>query len=151
LFYSDAREFAGFESLTDPWQQVVHIDPDGHATVVGERRGIRDYHVSTSGSAAVPVASWWVSPPLYALAHAPDALNTGLTHPPRFELLPDVPAFFWLASILALVSLLAGYLWLRGAHVSASRRRIWLASCALLGVPAFLSLICLEPRRAVCR
>src|SRR5439155_15563375 len=61
LFYSDAREFDGFESLIDPWQQVVYVDADGQATVVGERRNIHDFHVSFSGSVAVPVASWWVS------------------------------------------------------------------------------------------
>ena len=45
-----------------------------------------------------------------------------------------------------LVSLAAGYGWLRGTQVGTSRRRLWLVSCALLGMPAFLSVICLEPR-----
>jgi hypothetical protein len=95
---------------------------------------------------AVPLVSWWVSPPLYALAHLPDLLDTGLTQPPRFVLLPRVPVFYALAAALMLISVTAGYLWLRGTHVGASRRRLWLATCALLGVPGFLSLICLEPR-----
>jgi hypothetical protein len=146
LFYSDAREFDGFEFLTEPWQQVVHVDADGKATPIGERHGIHDYHVSFGDAPAVPVASWWVSPPLYALAHVPDLLDTGLTHPPRFEPLPRVPLFYPLALTLMLLSLGAAYAWLRGTQVGASRRRLWLASCGLLGVPAFLSLICLEPR-----
>ena len=146
LFYSYAREFDGFESLTSPWQQVVYVDADGQAKVVGERRDIHDYHVSFTGSVAVPVASWWVSPPLYALAHVPDLLETGQTQPPCFEPLPKVALFYPLTLSLMLVSLAAGYVWLRGTQVGASRRRLWLVSCALLGIPAFLSLICLEPR-----
>lgn len=150
LFYNDAREFDGFEFLTKPWQQVVHIDAAGAATMVGERRNIRGHNVSLGNTAAVPVASWWVSPPLYALAHVPDLLDTGLTQPPRFEPLPRVPPFYPLAAALMLISLAAGYTWLRGTQVGTSRRRLWLVSCAVLGVPAFLSLICLEPRRVQC-
>jgi hypothetical protein len=145
-FYADSREFDGFESLIDPWQQVVYVDADGKATVVGERRNIHDHSVSFGSVPAVPVASWWVSPPLYALAHVPDLLDTGLTQPARFEPLPRIPLLQILAVSLMLLSLGAGYLWLRGSKVAPSRRRIWLASCALLGVPAFLSLVCLEPR-----
>ena len=151
LFYSDAREFDGFESLTSPWEQVVYVDADGQATVVGERRNIRGQHVSFGGTVAAPVASWWVSPPLYALAHMPDLLETGLAQPPRFEPLPRVPLFYPLTLALMLGSLAAGYGWLRNTQVGTSRRRLWLVSCALLGIPAFLSLICLEPRRTPCR
>ncbi len=150
LFYFDGREFDGFEALINPWQQVVFLDADGQTTVVGERRNIRGHQVSLGGSVAVPVASWWVSPPLYALAHVPDLLDTGQTQPPRFEPLPRVPLFYPLALALMLVSLAAGYVWLRGTRVGTSRRRLWLVSCALLGTPAFLSLICLEPRSTPC-
>jgi hypothetical protein len=150
FFYSDVREFEGFERLTDPWQRVVHVDADGKATVVGERHGIHDYHISAGGSSMIPLASWWVSPPLYALAHVPDLLDTGLTQPARFELLPRVPLFYALVIGLMLISLAAAYGWLRGTQVGTARRRLWLVSCALLGVPAFLSLICLEPRKTAC-
>jgi hypothetical protein len=146
LYYFDAMEFDGFPSFIDPWQQVVHVDPDGKTAVIGERRNIRDHQVSIGQSTAIPLASWWVSPPLYALAHAPDLLNTGLTQPPRFELLPDVPQMHLLAVALMLASLVAGYVWLRGTQARPARRRLWLASCALLGVPALLSMMCLEPR-----
>jgi hypothetical protein len=147
LFYSDDREFDGFESLTSPWEQLVFIDADGKSTVVGERRNIRGQHVSFVGPVAVPVVSWWVSPPLYALMHLPDLLDTGLTQPPRFELFPQVPLFYPLTFALMLSSLAAGYGWLRGTNVGVSRRILWLLCCALLGVPALLSLICLEPRK----
>ena len=120
------------------------------ATVVGERRNIHDHRRQPRAARSpVPVASWWVSPPLYALAHVPDLLDAG----------PDAAAAFRAAARRAAV-LSAGtradaasrwppdYVWLRGTRSSASRRRLWLASCALLGVPAFLSLVCLEPRSA---
>ncbi len=149
LYYYDDREFDGFESFLDPWQQVVHIDTDGRATVVGERLHIRGHGVSQRSSVLVPIASWWVSPPLYALAHLPDRfLDTGLTEPLRFEPFPKVPLFYPLALSLMVLSLAGGFIWLRGTPMRSSRRRLWLASCALLGVPGFLSLICLEPRRS---
>jgi hypothetical protein len=150
LFYSDDREFEGFESLSSQWEQVVFIDTEGKATVVGERRDIRGHHVSFVGSVIAPVASWWVSPPLYALLHLPDLLNTGLTQPPRFEPLPTIPLFYWLTSVLMLFSLVGAYFWLRGTNACKFRRALWLVSCALLGVPALLSLICLEPRKTPC-
>jgi hypothetical protein len=150
LFYSDDREFEGFKSLSGQWEQVVFVDMAGKATVVGERRNIRDHHVSFVGSVIAPVVSWWVSPPLYALLHLPDLLDTGVTQPPRFEPLPRVPLFYPLTGALMLFSLAAGHVWLRSTQVVMSRRILWLASCALFGVPALLSLICLEPRRTSC-
>jgi len=147
MFYFDAREFEGFESLTNPWQQIIHVDADGAHTTVGERRNIRDHKVSLGASTLIPLASWWISPPLYALAKLPERLlDTGLTQPARFELLPEVRIFYPLALASMLVSLAAGYGWLRRTQVGKSRRQVWLASCALLGIPAVLSLICLEPR-----
>jgi hypothetical protein len=147
MFYFDEREFDGFASLTKPWHQVVFVDTEGRSTVVGERLNIRGHEVSVLGPAAIPATSWWVSPPLYAFAHLPDAiLETGLTQPPRFIAVPPVPLFHVLAVVLMIASLAAGYFWLRGTRVGPTRRNLWLASCAVLGVPAFLSLLCLEPR-----
>lgn len=151
LFYSDDREFEGFEFLSNPWEQVVYIDAEGQATVVAERRNIRGQHVSFVGSVIAPVASWWVSPPLYAFAHLPDLLDAGLTQPPRFEPFPKLPLFYLLTGTLTLFSMVAGYVWLSGAQVGMSRRVLWLVSCAFLGLPALLSLICLEPRKTPCR
>jgi hypothetical protein len=148
LFYGDERELDGFEFAGSARQQVLHVDAQGRASVVADRRNIRDHHVTWGASVSVPVSSWWVSPPLYALAHAPDLLDTGLTQRPRFELLPKAPLFHALALALALASIAGGWMWLRGVPVSTTRRRLWLASCAVLGLPALLSLICLEPRGA---
>lgn len=146
LFYFDKREFGGFESFAKPWQQVLYVDGKGAISVVGERRDIRDHNATFGAVETVPLASWWLSPLLYALAHVPDRLDTGLTQPPRLHVLPAEPLFRLLAGMLIIASLAAAYAWLRGTHGSASRRRFWLASCALLGMPAFFSMLCLEPR-----
>ena len=130
----------------EPWQQVVYVDADGVATVVGERRNIRDHKATFGAGETVPIASWWLSPLLYAFAHVPDLLDTGLTQPPRLRLLPGVPLFYVLAPALLLISIAAAYAWLRHSQMNTTRRRFWLVSCALIGVPAFLSMICLEPR-----
>ena len=151
LFYFDTREYSGFESLVEPWQQVFYVDADGAATVVGERRNIRDHNVTFGASETVPAASWWLSPILYAVSHVTDLLDTGLTQPPRLHLLPSVPLFYGLALALIVVSIAAAYAWLRRSQVAPARRRLWMVSCALLGVPAFLSMICLEPRGTVAR
>ncbi len=146
LFYFAGPEFDGFKGLVPHWQQVVYVDDNG-ATVVGERRDIRGHTITLGGSPAIPQASWWVSPVLYTLGRWPNSvLDQGLTQPTRLAAVPDVPMFYPLAGALMLISLALGAWWLRGAHVGAGRRRIWLATCALIGLPAFFSLVCLEPR-----
>ncbi len=132
--------FNQFNVVTQPWQQVVHVDEDGNAAVMNARAIRRDYP-------ALYETSWWFSPALHVLAEWPDsALDKGLAWPLELELLPKVPVFYPVAAVLMLLSLALGAWWLRGAKVSPARRRVWLASCALLGLPAFLSLMCLEPR-----
>ena len=149
IFYFAPKEMDGFESLVDPWQQVVYVDATGQATVVGTRRNIRGIDVTLGSPPLVPKASWWLSPPLYALARWPgSALDKGLTQPPQLAPLPVVPVFYPVAAALMTLSLALGWWWLRGARISAGRRWLWLASCAILGLPAFLSLVCLEPRAA---
>lgn len=147
LFHYSGPELDGFESLGSPWQQVVYVGADGATEVVGERRDIHGVNVELGGAVAVPKASWWVSPLLYTLGRWPESvLDTGLTQPPRLAPLPVARGLYPVAAGLMLISLALGYWWLRGAPISARRRRGWLAGCALLSLPAFLSLMCLEPR-----
>lgn len=150
LFYFDDREYDGFEFLLRPWQRVVHVDAAGRATPVNVRRDVRDRRVNLGITSPVPVASWWVSPPIYALAHVPDLIDSGSAQRPRLELLPRVPALIGAGAALLVLSTAAAGLWLRRARVTMARRRLWLAACALVGLPAFLSMICLEPRRSRC-
>ncbi|MFN0159172.1 MAG: hypothetical protein ACKVRP_14015 [Bacteroidota bacterium] len=147
IFYFAPKELDGFESLAEQWQQVVHVDESGTATVVGEVRNIRNVSVSIGSAPLVPKASWWLSPMLYMFARWPEStLDKGLTQPPQLAPLPVVPMFYPVAAALMLLSFVLGYWWLRGSQINTARRRLWLVSCALLGLPAFFSLVCLEPR-----
>jgi hypothetical protein len=147
LFYFVPKELDGFESLAMPWQQVVYIDATGNPTVVGVSKNVRDVNVSIGRAPLVPKAAWWLSPILYTLARWPgSALDKGLTQPPQVAPLPVVSMFYPVAVVLMLLSCGLGYWWLRGSQINAARRRLWLASCMFLGLPAFFSLVCLEPR-----
>jgi hypothetical protein len=149
LFHFSPGEFDGYESLFVPWQQVFHVDGSGRAHVVGTRTHIRDHDIIVGGAPLVPRASWWVSPILYTVARWPgSALDKGLTQPAPLAPWPPAPAFYPLAAASMLVSFGLGSWWLRGAAMKPGRRRVWLASCLVLGLPAFLSLACMEPRGA---
>ncbi len=149
FFYFPGQEMDGFEGLVLPWQQVVYVAADGASEVVGERRNIRGVNVTIGGGPAVPKASWWLSPLLYTLGRWPDsALDKGLVQPISLAPLPEIRVFYPVALALMLISLGLGYWWLRGAPINKTRRHLWLASCALLSLPAFLSMMCLEPRAA---
>lgn len=145
IVYGDGHRqigFSQFNTVAQPWQQVVFVDDTGAASVVGERQIRRDYP-------ALYQLSWWLSPPLHALSEWPEsALDKGLTWPLQPEFLPKAGAFYGLAGVLMLVSFGLGLWWLRGSRLPIARRRVWLTSCALIGLPAFLSLVCLEPRAA---
>lgn len=132
-----------------PWQHVVHVDADGLARVVGGRHDIRNFeiHTGVGGSALLPTEAWWLSPTLHVLASAANrALDTGLARPPAFEPLPRAPALWAIALALSVLSFALGILWLRQSTASPSRKRLWLALCVLVGIPALLSLPMFEPR-----
>jgi hypothetical protein len=132
--------FTQFSNIVQPWQQMLFVDDEARAVVVGEREINRDYP-------ALYQTVWWLSPLLHTLSEWPEsALDKGLTWPLQPELLPDVPEFYPAAAALMLASLALALWWLRGTGMSPARRRLWLASCAALGLPAFLSMILLEPR-----
>jgi hypothetical protein len=148
LFYFDDHEYDGFEFLLEPWQRVVHVGA-GTLSEVG-LRPVPDHAVSIGNTASVPAASWWVSPPLYAIAHLSDLLDTGLTQPPRFTLIPPSRVLQLLALLSSLLAVVGATVWLRLTRADAARRRVWFTMCALGGLPAFLSMTCLEPRSTSC-
>ena len=132
--------FNQFNTAMQPWQQVLFVDADGVATVVGERDIDPDFP-------AVHLSDWWLSPPLDVLTTLPEAtLDKGLTWPMLLTPLPRASTLHAFAFGMLLASLGAGWWWMRNTRIPASRRRFWLASCALLGLPALLSLLLMEPR-----
>jgi hypothetical protein len=146
VFHSPSREFASYEFLVPSHQRMVYVDGAGKSQVVAERNE-RGHQFAIGGAALVPQAAWWMSPPLYLLARWPNVvLDEGLTEPVRLAARPAVPGFWAVAAGLMALSLAFGAWWLRGAPIRASRRRLWLVLCAGLGLPALLSLVCLESR-----
>lgn len=96
--------------------------------------------------------AWWVSPALHALVSLPDLSIDNGTIPdagvPRFApLLHARPAIAWAAALAAalLAGLGAGW-WARRAGLGRTATRGWCVACLLLGVPALLALMMLQPR-----
>jgi len=132
--------FNQFNVAAQPWQQVQFLDTGGRVTVVGERKINEDFP-------AIHRTNWWLSPPLEVAATFPEAvIDKGLTWPVLLTPLPRVPVLYVAAALMLLLSTVAAWWWLRGTRMARTRRRVWLASCALLGLPALLSLFLLEPR-----
>jgi len=96
--------------------------------------------------------AWWVSPALHALVSLPDLLIDNGTIPDAGEsrfapLLQARPAIAWTAALAA--ALLAGAgaaWWARRAGLGRTATNVWCVACLLLGVPALLSLMMLQPR-----
>lgn len=132
--------FNQFNVVAQPWQQVQFVDADGHAAVVSERKINADFP-------ALHRSDWWLSPLLEYITTFPEVtLEKGLTWPMKLTPLPRVPVLQTAAVFMLLLSAGIAWWWLRGANIPRARRRVWLASCALLGLPALLSLFLLEPR-----
>jgi hypothetical protein len=141
-------EYDGFEELVPHEQTIYYVESGSQAILVG-RRLVEGAHITAGSAPAVPKASWWLSPALYAIGRLPAALlDTGRTRAPDYGLVPGPRLFYALAAGSLMLSLLLGAWWLRRTRPGAARRGWWLASCAVFGLPAFLSLVCLESRSA---
>jgi hypothetical protein len=128
-------------------QQVTYfVDRSGRVQEVGRRALAHDFPPLFEHRA------WWVSPALDALVMLPDLLIDDGTVPDygleRFApLLQPRPAVAWTAALAA--ALLAGAgaaWWTRRTSVGSTARAAWCLACVLLGVPALLSLMILQPR-----
>jgi hypothetical protein len=128
-------------------QQVTcFVDAAGHVQEVGRRELAHDF------PALFEHRAWWVSPALHALVSLPDLLVDNGTVPDygasRFApLLWPRPTIVWTAALTA--ALLAGIgaaRWTRQTHLGRTARIVWCVACVLLGVPALLSLMILQPR-----
>ncbi|WP_296948569.1 hypothetical protein [uncultured Massilia sp.] len=127
--------------------QVVYlVDGAGRVSEVGRRELAHDLPVLFEHK------DWWASPALHALTSLPALLVDTGTIPDegasRFApLLRERPAGVWAAAIAAaFVAGLAAMWWTRAARMTARARVAWCLACLLLGVPALLSLMVLQPR-----
>ena len=130
-------------------QTVMLVDAAGAAQVVGRRALAHDFPLLFEHK------DWWISPALHALLAVPDllldkgiVLDRGLhrysNQLQRPRPLPVVLA----AALMALLSAGAATAWLHAARISPRRKAGWIAACLLLGAPALLSLMLLQPRAA---
>ena len=129
-------------------QQITYfVEQSGRVQEVGRRALGHDFPPLFEHRA------WWVSPALDALVMLPDLLIDDGTVPDygagRFApMLQPRPAVVWIAALAA--ALLAGAgaaWWTRRTSVGRTARTAWCLACLLLGVPALLSLMILQPRR----
>ncbi len=144
LFYFDA-----YERFYAPWQQLLLVHPDGRVEVLVQRQAIDDVRILTGsgGSPLLPQEAWWLSPLLHAVAaHIDGLFDRGLTRPPQLEWWSETRQLYLPAGVLMLLSVVLAAWWLRTAAVNPARRRLWLSLCLLMGLPALLSLMCLESR-----
>lgn len=143
FLYGDGLRQIGFSQYLSPGtpqQSVWFVDESGNASLVGERTLLRDYPLHYQ-------SHWWLSPALHVLADWPEsALDKSFNWPFRPMLWPSQSGLQFTALALLLASLLLALGWLRGSRIPPARRRLWLASCALIGLPALLSMVCLESR-----
>lgn len=122
-----------------PYQQLLQVHDNGQVETVARRTLRTDFPDLYS------FRGWWLSPPLYAVV----TRRFGDTADPLYAIArPPIPrSVIALAGILALLSLL-GAIWLtRHKSWSLAKRLTWIAACAVIGLPALLSLWLLYPRR----
>ncbi|MGO4476181.1 hypothetical protein AB4Z32_07980 [Massilia sp. 2TAF26] len=133
----------------DAAPQVTYlVDAGGRVTEVARRELAHDF------PALFEHKDWWISPLLQAVVSLPDLLIDKGAVPDygasRFApLLLERPAVAWTAAgVLALLSALGALWWTRRAALGPRPRLAWCLACLLLGLPALLSLMVLQPRAA---
>lgn len=133
--------FTRYAKIAQPWQQLSLIDEQDQLSLIAERPLQADFSPYSR-------VSWWYSPLLHVFLEWPDQLmEKGLTYPLNREVWPENKGFHLLALSLMLLSAVLAWRYLRGTEASRGRRGFWLLNCALFGIPALISLICLEPGR----
>jgi hypothetical protein len=124
-----------------PHQVVLHIDEDGRATPVAERR-------LSSGYGPVYIYnSWYTSPVLFAVQKRATALFGGWRAQDEIAA-PPVPAQAWAIAIVLAVAAMLLAAW-RSAQTALTKRAraLWVLAAGLLGPPSLLALWLLYPRR----
>jgi hypothetical protein len=128
------------------FQAVYLVDAGGGITEVGRRQLAHDF------PALFEHKDWWLSPVLHAAVSLPDILVDKGVVPDdgasRYApLMQPRPASAWTAMILLALAAGAGAAWwTRGARMSRRARLAWGVACVVLGCPALLSLMVLQPR-----
>ena len=128
----------------------MFVDAAGKAEIISQRLLAHDF------PQLFEHRDFWLSPVLQAVAALPElVLDKGLTldkgESRYFGTLPysRPPAAVIAAVLCALLSAIGASAWLRRAALSPRAKAGWVMVCLLLGVPALLSLLALQPRARV--
>jgi hypothetical protein len=128
-------------------QTVVLVDASGAPQVVARRALTHDFPLLFEHR------DWWLSPLLHTVLAAPDLLlDKGMIldrgqSSYSIQLERSRPPTVVIAAVLAaLLSAGAAAIWLRGVRIGPRRKAGWIAACLLVGPPACLSLMLLQPR-----
>jgi hypothetical protein len=135
-----------YEGAAAAPQVTYLVDAGGKVLEVARRELAHDFPVLFEQK------DWWVSPVLHAVVNLPEILIDKGVVPDdgasRFApLLLKRPLAAWVAmAALALLSCVVGAWWTHRARLGSLARVAWGLACLLLGVPALLSLMVLQPR-----
>jgi hypothetical protein len=122
-----------------PFQEIVRVDGLDRVTPVARRT------LTHAGGSIYLYSSWYPSPVLYAVQKAATCLFAGPA-PARAVQRPPVPFDARvLAGALLLLSGVGAAGYLRRARLPDRARWAWIVTCAVVGVPALLSLWLLYP------
>jgi hypothetical protein len=126
---------------------VMFVDAAGRAEVISQRPLAHDF------GPLFEHRGWWLSPVLQAVVALPElvldkgeTLDKGESRDFGTLLYPRPPVAVAAATLCALLSALGAFAWLRAAALSPRAKAGWIAACLLLGLPALLSLLALQPR-----
>lgn len=124
-----------------PYQQLSRVDNLAHVTAVARRE------LSHGGGAWYLYNSWYPSPALFAAQRAAIQLFAGPA-PAREVARPPVPPDALAIAGAPLLLSGLGAAWHVGrTQLSSGARWAWIVTCALIGLPALLSLWLLYPKR----
>jgi hypothetical protein len=135
-----------YEGVAAAPQVSYLVDAGGRVIELNRRELAHDFPVLFEHK------DWWLSPVLHAVVALPEILiekgNVPDHGASRFApLLQPRPASVWMAAVaLALASLLGAAWWSHRAQLGPRARLAWCLASLLLGVPALLSLMVLQPR-----
>ena len=124
-----------------PFQTILRVGDDGTIATVAHRDLLREYN------AAWRYQNWYPSPVLYTVQKWVKTAFAGDMAPRPMDTPPVPRSMQVLAGLLLLLSAIGAAWRTRRTDVSPAARMAWIATCAVLGVPALMALWLLYPKR----
>jgi hypothetical protein len=122
------------DSNAATWQELWRLGSDGKAERVARRALVPDF------PPALRHYSWWLSPLSWELRGAAASLFAPELPLQQLDTEPRPPLALWLAGLLMGFAALGAW-WLTARQgLQGLRRWLWVADCALFGVPALVTL-----------